>query len=144
MNRRPYVVEAVSAVLGGGLGALVCGGVGFWVIDWQAGIGLTVIGAATGMVAGFFSGQLAMAALELVLLILLPSRRIYPAIGCVVGVIGATLQAQRQGYSSIEWLVALIVYVILTLVVCEICGALCTSTQRVNVSLELSGDPEER
>ncbi|MBS0203285.1 MAG: hypothetical protein JSS49_10330 [Planctomycetes bacterium] len=143
MRSHPFVVEAVSAVLGGGLGALLCGGLGFWLIDWQAGIGLTVIGGVVGLLAGFFLVQLPMAAVGLLLMIVFPRRRVYLPIACVVGAVGGFVRGQQLGYSSVEWPAAAIVYAILVLIVLEACGAGYTFFQRINDRSARQSEPKE-
>lgn len=143
MRRRPYLVEAVSAVLGCGLGTSLCGGLGFWLIGWQAGIELAVIGAVVGLVVGFYSGQLVMAAVALLLMIFFPSRRIYLVIAGVVGAVGGFVRWQQLGESSMESLVAAIVYAILALIVCETCGAISTFFRRGNVRTERQSEAKQ-
>lgn len=140
MRSRPYAIEVASALLVGAFGTVLCGGTGVWTIGWQAGIGLAVIGGFVGLVVGFFSGQLAMGVVGFILMILFPSRRIYWAIASLVGAVGAFIRGQQLGYSSVEWLEAAIVYAVLTLIVCETCGATYTFFQRVTRRMEPQSD----
>lgn len=125
------MVEVASALLVGAFGTVLCGGTGVWTIGWQAGIGLAVIGGIVGLAVGFFLGQLTLAAVALLLLILFPSRPIYPVIACVIGAVGAFIQGRQMGCSSVEWLAAAIVNAVLTLIVCETHGAICAFFQRL-------------
>lgn len=140
MRGRPGVVEVASALLVGAFGAVLSGGTGVWMIGWQAGIGLAVIGGIVGLVVGFFLGQLAIGVVGFILMVLFPSRRFYWAIASLAGTVGGFIRGQQLGYSAAECLTAAIAYAVLTLIVCESCDAAYTFFQRVTRRMESQND----
>ena len=124
MTNHPSFVEIGAGLFLGCIGLSLGAGMGIWFQDLLHGIVAAVILGGLGFIIGYHLVQLALAPLVLILIIVFPSRVLYPAIASVGGVLGACINGVRDGFSVESAIVDFIVYGILLLILCEITGGL--------------------
>ena len=124
MMSHPCFIEIGAGLFLGCIGLSLGAGLGIGFQDLLLGIVAAVILGGLGFIIGYHLVQLPLALLGLVLIILFPSRVLYPVIASAGGVLGACINGVRDGFSVESAIVDFIVYGILLLILCEFAGGL--------------------